>query len=436
MESAPCLSLDDWLAYCERLHPAAIALGLDRVREVAQRLNVRLDCPVITVAGTNGKGSTCAMLECILRHAGYRTGLYTSPHLRHFTERLQIAGQPVDAIDWIAAFADVEGARAGFGSEVALTFFEFTTLAALLVMQRAALDVAVLEVGLGGRLDAVNLIDADCAIITSIALDHVAWLGLDREAIGREKAGILRTGRPAVISESQPPASVLNHARDIGATLLRLGHEFHATAHGAHWQWRGLGTQSTDLPVPALPGDHQLPNAAGVLAALTALRDSLPVTTQAVHTGLSEVRWPGRLQTLPGPPQVVLDVAHNPHAVQALADYLRGLAPARRTHLVLGAMADKDLAGMVTLLQPLADAVYLCDLPLQRAAKAEDLRLVWMGGAEPGTAVLQTFADPATAYRAACAAADPADRIVVCGSFLTVGGVLDAQDGAAIPRQP
>jgi dihydrofolate synthase/folylpolyglutamate synthase len=420
----PPNTLEDWLAHCERLHPTAIDMGLERVRAVAQRMNIRFDCPVITVAGTNGKGSTCAMLESILGQAGYRTGLFTSPHLVHFEERLRLLGQSVDASNLIAGFAAVERARSLNGNVISLSYFEFSMLAIFEVMVRSNLDVVILEVGLGGRLDSTNIIDADCAIITSIDLDHMEVLGPDRESIGREKAGIMRTGRPVIVSDPVPPQSVLDHALEIGADLWRVGRDFNVSGDKQQWSWAGRGRRYSGLAYPALRGANQLVNAAGVLAALTAVRERLPVTAQAVRNGLAFVELPGRFQIIPGQPTLVLDVAHNPHSVAALAANLDAMGYFPTTHAVFGAMADKDLASMLTKLLPLLDRWYFTDLPLQRAAKATALMAQWKALNSRKDAQGATFADPMQALQAAIAAADPADRIVVFGSFLTVGGVL------------
>lgn len=423
-------TLSDWLAHCERLHPKNIDMGLERVRQVAERMALRLDCPVITVAGTNGKGSTCAMLEAILGQAGYRTGVYTSPHLVRFEERLRLQGEMADATDLIAGFANVERARVENGSEISLTYFEFTTLAILDVMSRARLDVAILEVGLGGRLDAVNIIDADCAIITSIDLDHMEFLGHDRESIGREKAGILRTGRPAIVSDPVPPQSVLDYATEIDADLWLVGRDFNVSGDPQQWGWAGRGRRYSGLAYPALRGANQLVNAGGVLAALTALRERLPVTAQAVRNGFAFVELPGRFQIVPGQPALVLDVAHNPHSVAALTANLDAMGYFPTTHAVFGAMADKDLGPMLARINPLIDKWYFTDLPTARADSATSLMAKWQALTAPGKATAQTFADPQQALQAAAAAADPADRIVVFGSFYTVGGVLT--DG--VPR--
>lgn len=427
-------TLDDWLSYCERIHPKTIDMGLARVRDVATRMGLgsTLGCPVITVAGTNGKGSTCAMLEAIYTQAGYRTGVYTSPHLVHFNERCRLNGEQISDSDLIAAFRVVESGRAGNGAEnlpeISLSYFEFTTLAILWALSRAGLDVIILEVGLGGRLDAVNIIDTDCAIITSIDIDHIEFLGPDRESIGREKAGIMRTERPVVVSDPVPPQSVLDHAHDIEADLWRLGTDFRFEGDKQQWGWHACGPRSgrrySGLAYPALRGANQLLNAAGVLAAIEALRPMLPVTAQAIRNGLALVEWPGRFQIVPGQPALVLDVAHNPHSVAALTANLDAMGYYPVTHAVFGAMADKDLAPMLSKVAPLIEHWYFTDLPTPRAAAASDLAQRWE--ALPGRkgAVAGCFADPQAALDAAVAGADPADRIVVFGSFFTVGGVL------------
>ena len=418
------ITLDDWLAHCERLHPTTIDMGLERVRTVAQRMAIRFDCPVITVAGTNGKGSTCAMLECILGQAGYRTGLFTSPHLVHFEERLRLLGQSVDATDLVAGFAAVERARTHNGEVISLSYFEFSMLAIFDVMMRSGLDVVILEVGLGGRLDSTNIIDADCAIITSIDLDHMEILGPDRESIGREKAGIMRTGRPVIVSDPVPPQSVLDHALEVGADLWRVGQDFNVSGDPQQWGWAGRGRRYSGLAYPALRGANQLVNAAGVLAALTALRERLPITAQAVRNGLAFVELPGRFQIIPGQPTLVLDVAHNPHSVAALAANLDAMGYFPTTHAVFGAMADKDLALMLSRVSPMLDRWYFTDLPTARAARGADLALQWQQLNTRKDTRAAVFADPVQALQAAIAAADPADRIVVFGSFYTVGGVL------------
>ena len=418
------MTLNDWLAHCERLHPKTIDLTLDRVRAVRERLGLQFRVPVVSVAGTNGKGSSCAMLESIARHAGYRTGLYIKPHLVHFEERCRIGGQSVAADELLPHFQAVETAR----GEIPLTYFEFTTLAIMRALSLAPIDVAILEVGLGGRLDAVNAIDGDCALITSIDLDHMDYLGPDRESIGFEKAGILRAGRPAVLSDPMPPASMLRHAADIGADLWLVGRDFSHGGDRQQWSWQGRGRRHNALAYPALRGANQLLNASGVLAVFEALRDRLPISAQAVRSGLATVELPGRFQIVPGQPAIVLDVAHNPQAAATLAFNLDQMGFYPRTHAVFGAMHDKDIAGMVSRLAPLVDHWYLSDLPLPRAAKAEELERIVR--AQLPAQQPSRHASPSDALRAALAAADPADRIVVFGSFLCVGGVL--KDG--VPR--
>jgi len=419
-------TLQDWLAHCEQLHPKTIELGLDRVRAVADRMKLRFACPVITVAGTNGKGSTCAMLEAILEQAGYRTGVYTSPHLVHFEERCRIHGEIVKTSELIAHFDRVELER----GEISLTYFEFTTLAILSLMAAANLDIAILEVGLGGRLDAVNIIDTDCAIITSIDLDHTELLGDNRESIGYEKAGIMRTGKPVIVSDPMPPQSVIDRATEIDAQLWRFGHDFNFSGDRQQWAWAGRGRRYSGLAYPSLRGANQLVNASGVLAALDALRQRIPVTAQAVRNGLAMVELPGRFQIVPGQPALVLDVSHNPHSVAALAANLDAMGFFPTTHAVFGAMADKDLGPMLARVAPLVDRWYFTDLPTPRAASAQALLSGWQALAGRRVVPASVHPSPREALRAAIASADPADRIVVFGSFYTVGGVL--QDG--IPR--
>ncbi len=419
-------TLQEWLDWCEQLHPVAIDMGLDRVKTVADRMDLRFDCPVITVAGTNGKGSTCAMLEAVLFQAGYRTGVYTSPHLVHFEERCRLHGESASSEVFAQAFAAVEATR----GDVSLTYFEFSTLAILHLMAQSNLDVAILEVGLGGRLDAVNVIDADCAVITSIDIDHTAILGKDRESIGFEKAGIMRAGRPVIVSDPVPPQSVMDHAAVVGADLWLFGRDFNFSGDKQQWAWAGRDRRYSGMAYPALRGANQLINASGVLAALDALRQRIPVTAQAVRNGLAMVELPGRFQIVPGQPVLVLDVAHNPHSVSALAANLDAMGFYPTTHAVLGVMADKDLLPMLQKVNPMIDRWYFTDLPLPRAAKAADLQQAWQAQNNRSDTASSVHANPMQALQAAIDAADPADRIVVFGSFYTVGGVL--QDG--IPR--
>jgi dihydrofolate synthase/folylpolyglutamate synthase len=360
------------------------------------------------------------MLESFALKAGYRVGLYSKPHLVHFEERCRIAGQSVDAAALLAHFAAVEAAR----GDITLTYFEFTTLAIMRLLSMAELDLVILEVGLGGRLDAVNTIDADCALVTSIALDHMEYLGNHREAIGFEKAGIFRAGKAAICSDPQPPQSLVRHAEAIGADLWLVGRDFQHSGDRQQWSWRGRGQRRNALAYPALRGANQLLNASGVLAAFEALRERLPIAAQAVRSGLASVQLPGRFQIVPGQPTLVLDVAHNPQAAAALAFNLDQMGFFPRTHAVFGAMHDKDIGGMLERLVPLVDAWYVCDLPVPRAACALDLAAAVGSASTARDAPVSSHAAPHLALLAAQAAADPADRIVVFGSFLCVGGVL------------
>jgi dihydrofolate synthase / folylpolyglutamate synthase len=428
-------TLAAWLAYLETLHPKSIALGLDRIRAVASRLPMVPRCPVVTVAGTNGKGSTCAMLEAILRASGYRVGLYTSPHLQRYNERVRVAGALESDEALVTAFGAVEDARVEGADRAAipLTYFEFGTLAALWLFARAKLDAVVLEVGLGGRLDAVNLVDADVAVVTSIDLDHVDYLGATREEIGREKAGIFRAGRPAVCGERDPPASLVDTARTTGATLLRVGREFDFAVEGRQWRYRGPGGDRYGLPVPALRGDHQFGNAAVALTALDLLRDRLAVPTGAIRDGLVSVELAGRFQVLPGRPTIVLDVAHNPQAARALSTSLGAMGFHRETYAVFGMYADKDIRAVVDAMKSRIDRWYVAGLPGARGAPALSIVEKLRSAGVPQDAI-HAFDAIAAAYRAACDAAGDTDRIVVFGSFLTVAAALDA--GRPIASNP
>ena len=421
-------TLADWLARCERLHPREIDMTLARVSRVKEHLGLRFDVPVIAVAGTNGKGSTCAMLESIALQAGYRVGLYSKPHLVHFEERCRINGQMVDAAALLPHFDAVERAR----GDLSLTYFEFTLLAIARLLSMTELDLVILEVGMGGRLDAVNAFDADCAVITSIDVDHAEYLGPDRETIAIEKAGIMRAGRPAIVSDPIPPRSLIDEAARIGADLWRFGRDFNYAGDKQQWSWSGRTKRFHALAYPALRGANQLLNAAGALAAFEALRSRLPITAQAARNGFALVELPGRFQIVAGQPTLVLDVAHNPHAVAALAQNLDQMGFFPRTHAVFGVMADKDIAAILARMAPIVDHWHFTDLPMPRAARADELaaqhaRLALAG---PGPVTVACHREPMQALGAALAAADPADRIVVFGSFHTVGGVL--KDG--VPR--
>ena len=422
-------TVDAWLAYLATLHPASIAMGLDRVRAVMAKLDATVACPVVTVAGTNGKGSTCAMLESVLRCSGYAVGLYTSPHLLRYHERVRIRGREATDAELLSAFNAIEEARlatAGSGGvPTPLTYFEFGTLAALWLFARAELDALVLEVGLGGRLDAVNVVDATVAVLTSVAIDHTEYLGPTREEIGREKAGIFRGGRVAICADPDPPASVVARASEIGANLLRIGRDYGFVNEDTQWKYWGPGGERFGLPFPALRGAYQLANAATVLAAVGVLRDALPVRGGALREGLLTVDLPGRFQVLPGRPTVVLDVAHNPHAAGVLADELGAMGYHPQTIAVFGMFADKDMAGVAAALRRRIDRWHIAPLPGPRGASADTLRDALLAAGVEANAV-RIFPDIAAAYAAATEAVGETDRIAAFGSFLTVAAVLAA----------
>ncbi len=409
MQSSQSRSLVDWLSYLEQIHPVNIDMGLDRVGAVARRMSLtELPFKVITVAGTNGKGSSCAMAASILMAAGYKVGVYSSPHLLRFTERVRIDGEELCEQDHCDAFAAVEAARA----EIALTFFEFATLAGLWLFRRAAPDVLLLEVGLGGRLDATNVVESDVGMITSIALDHCDWLGDTREAVAVEKAGVYRLAKPAISGEPNPPATIASEALRLGACLRQVGVDFYGDEHGERWDYHGE-RHWLDLPKPALP----LMNAVTVLAALESL--GLPLTESAIRQGLAEARLAGRMQRLQSAPLVIVDVAHNPHSAAYLASQLRLIPCSGRRRAVVGMLRDKDMAGSLAELDGLIDDWYLASLSGPRAASSAQLA---MALGERGLAM--TFESVTAAYDAALAASGPDDMVIVFGSFYTVAAVL------------
>ena len=414
-------TLADWLEYIERVHPKSIELGLDRVLEVKRRLGLSFVGPIITVAGTNGKGSTCAMVESILTCAGHRLGLYTSPHLLRFNERVRVNRLPVDDARLCDAFARVETARA----DVPLTYFEFGTLVAWTIFAETPLDALVLEVGMGGRLDAVNAFDTDCAIVTSVDLDHTDYLGDTREKIGYEKAGIFRPGKPAIVADPDPPASLIEHARAVGAELQCLGRDFGFVAGRGQWMFWDRRGRRAGLAHPALRGACQLRNAAAGLAGLDALTERLPFGMQDVRNGLATVEWPARFQVLPGRPSVVLDVAHNPQAAAVLAENLGDMGFYPNTHAVFGMLRDKDIAGVCRALRGRVTSWYAASLGGARGADAETLALA-IRSADAGAEV-QVFDSPRSAFAAACKSAAGNDRIVVFGAFYTVADVMAAR---------
>ena len=416
-------TLDEWLAWQASLHSEEIELGLDRVSDVWRRLN----CPpfrgkVITVAGTNGKGSSVAFLESILRAAGYRTGCYTSPHLLRYNERIRLRGEEATDAAICEAFEQVEAARGG----TPLTYFEFGTLAALTIFFRADLDALILEVGLGGRLDAVNLVDADVALISTVDLDHGAWLGTTREAVAVEKAGVMRRDRPAVFGGDRPPIALAREAARIGARLYVAGEDFSFRREGEQWRWQAGRHRRCGLPIPSLRGGHQVQNAAACLMVLDLMAAELPVDQQAVRNGLRDARIAGRFQVVGRDPLLILDVAHNPEAAAALAENLKGMFCAGRTRAVFSILADKDIRQVVEPVRSLVDEWYLGGLETQRAAPIPQIAAVLeAGGVESGA----LFQEPsvAAALRRARAASAPEDRILVFGSFFTVAAALEAE---------
>ncbi|MEG0821248.1 MAG: bifunctional tetrahydrofolate synthase/dihydrofolate synthase [Burkholderiaceae bacterium] len=414
-------TLDAWLAHIESLHAKPIDMGLARMHELVKRLGIRFECPVFVVGGTNGKGSTCSMLEAILRSAGYRVGLHTSPHLLRFNERARLDGAQASDEQLIEQFAAVEAAR----GDITLSYFEFTALAILRLFQTARLDAVVLEIGLGGRLDAINVIDADVAIITSVDLDHVDYLGHTREAIGLEKAHIYRTGRPAICADPQPPQSLIDYAREVDADLWLFGRDFNYSGDKQQWAYGGRSQRRAALPYPALRGANQLLNAAGAIAALEAIGARLPVSQAAVREGLLRVEIPGRFQILPGQPAIILDVAHNPHAAAVLAQNLDAMAYHPSTHAVFGMLADKDIAAVVGKIGARVDHWHVASLPGPRGTSASQLsEILRAAGVSP--AAITSYADVESALVAAQVAVEPADRIVVFGSFLTVAAAMQA----------
>ncbi|MBL0124013.1 MAG: bifunctional tetrahydrofolate synthase/dihydrofolate synthase [Betaproteobacteria bacterium] len=418
-------NLDDWLDYIGRQHSAEIVMGLDRVRAVWERM----DCPRapinVIVGGTNGKGSTCAMLESILHVAGFKTGFYSSPHLVRYNERVRIGNVDSSDRQLIASFEAVEIARTSIEPAVPLTYFEFATLSALWLFHQDRVDVAILEVGLGGRLDAVNIVNADVSIVVSVDLDHQSYLGNTREEIGFEKAHVYRTGRPAFFADVNPPQSLLDHAKDIGADLRLLNRDFRYQVMDGQWQFFGKDSARHSLPFPALRGAYQLKNASGALAALEALQDRLPVSQGQVKRGLLEVAWQGRMQVLPGRPVVVLDVAHNPHAARALNDALGSMGFHQNTYAVFGMLKDKDIDSVIDILKGRID--FWCIAGLETVAGERGATLEMLAGKLAAHGLGDRFSRHVSVSKAYAAAREKAgenDRILVFGSFYTVAEIL------------
>lgn len=414
--------VQDWLNWQQSLNPRSIDLGLDRVRRVAERLGVLEPAPLaITVGGTNGKGSVVAFLESMLAAAGYRVGSYTSPHILRYHERIRVNGEPIGDDDLCRAFDHVDAVRA----DEPLTYFEFGTLAALDYFRARDLDVAVLEVGLGGRLDAVNIVDSHAAIISSIGLDHMDWLGTDLDAIAREKAGIFRAGRPAVVSVRDPPRGLLDTARELDACLVRLGRDYDYETSTTGWRWRGSQGESLDLPCPRLAGEHQLQNAAGAVAVMSALAPLLLLPATAIADGVAGADVAGRFQVLPGAIPLVLDVAHNAEAAAALAQTLAARPVTGRNLAVCGMLKDKPVGTVARAMDDIVDRWYCGGLPAPRGLDGPELarRL------SPVRGPIAAYDDVGVAFAAAKMEAQDGDRIVIFGSFHTVEAVLRLNDG-------
>jgi dihydrofolate synthase/folylpolyglutamate synthase len=418
-------TLSDWLDYQQRVHARGIDLGLERVREAWRRMGApRIARTVITVGGTNGKGSTVAFLEAMLRAAGKRVGAYTSPHIERYNERVRINGLEADDDTLIAAFECIEMARGANNADaIPLTYFEFGTLAAFDVFARANLDVALLEVGLGGRLDAVNIIDADAAIVTTVDLDHMEYLGNDRESIGREKAGIFRTEKPAIIGEADPPCSLIESGSRVGARVLRYGQDYATRKEKDGWVWCSGGAQ-LDLPMPMLGAPVQIANAAAAIAALHSLRDSLGWDPDAIARGVRVARAPGRLQQIDDAPQVIVDVAHNPQAARELAHWLDANPVVGKNHAVFGALSDKDIGGIVHALHPRIAHWYLAGLERESPRGSPVAELAARVREAVPQATIGEHSDVVAALHAARVAADTDDRIIVFGSFFVVAAVM------------
>ncbi len=412
-------SLEQWLSYVEGINIKTIDMGLERTELVRQKLELKPTCPVVTIAGTNGKGSVCAYLTAIYQAAGFKVGTLTSPHLLKFNERICINGHPVSDELIVRAFSAIEEAR----GETPLTYFEFNALAAVWVFAEQQVDVMVLETGLGGRLDAINVFDADCSVITNVDLDHIEYLGDTIEKVGFEKAGIFRAGKPAICGQIPPPQSVINHANDIKANLLILNTDFAATQKNEQWDFSCEQTHYKNLPLPALRGAYQIQNAACALAAISCLNEALPVTTEAIAQGLSMARNPGRFQIIAHKPTVILDVGHNPHAARALAASLTQLPQVKKQVAVFSMLSDKDINEVLNICAPLFDYWYVSGLDLPRGMTTDQIEQKLRAH---GIKNVRSFATVATAYQQALSEVQEDDRIIVFGSFHTVAEILDS----------
>ncbi|HET9483047.1 MAG TPA: bifunctional tetrahydrofolate synthase/dihydrofolate synthase [Xanthomonadales bacterium] len=425
-------TLAQWLAHQQRIHPAGVALGLERVRVVWQRLGSPRAAPVVvTVGGTNGKGSTVAFLEAMLAASGRRVGAYTSPHLVRYNERIRVTGIAAGDDVLVDAFERIEQAR----GDTLLTYFEFGTLAALLVLAAARLDAALLEVGLGGRLDAVNVVDADAAIVTTVDYDHMDYLGDDLEAIAFEKAGIFRAGRPAIVGERSPPAALVSYAESIGALLEREGVDFSHRDSDAGWTWLHRDGTRLELPLPRLEAPAQRDNAAAAIAALHALRGRLAVDHDAIAAGVAAASVPGRLQRVRVAPEVVVDVGHNPQAAREIARWLEAAPRPGRAIAVFAALGDKDIAGIVEALARRFDAWHIAGLSRESPRGTDAATLAARAGDALAGRIAGLHDDVASALDAALAQAGADDRVVAFGSFFTVAAALRAL-GSGEPHGP
>ena len=423
-------TLPSWLAYLEQLHPTAIEMGLERVEKVRSDLNLSPHFPVITVGGTNGKGSVCALLESILTEAGYVVGCYTSPHLVHYNERIRINRVPMPDQQIVEAFVKVNQSRERCA--VSLTYFEFSTLAAMFLFESQPVDVTILEVGLGGRYDAVNIFDPDCVILTNVAMDHMDYLGDTREAIGYEKAGIFRTDRSAVYSDSDIPATVNQYAQEIKAHLLKFQYDFGFNIEASHWNYWSNTRQRNVLPRPALFGANQYKNASACLAALDTLSDHLPVDMQSIRKGLLNVVLPGRFQILSLQPMIIVDVAHNPAAAAVFSENLISSKPQNltgKTFVVFAMLQDKDISGVVAALKKEMDVWLLAPIDLARGANTKTLlENLYNQEITRENHAIHEFENIESAFDFACEQATKNDRICVLGSFHTASAVLQYQN--------
>jgi len=412
------MSLKDWLGYIESIHPSTIDLTLERIKVVVERLNLDISFSIITVGGTNGKGSTCAILESIYKEAGYKVGCYTSPHFLHFNERIKIQANPVSDDLICEAFTKIESIR----KEISLTYFEYGTIAAMIIFADADLDIAILEVGLGGRLDAVNVFDSDCAIVTSIDLDHMDYLGHTREAIGFEKAGIYRANKIAICGDFDPPQSLIKYCESIHAELKMIGKDFAYEAHHDSFDFSIESSFVMNIILPKLQGDFQLANASSALMAVKIMEDQLPLTETSIQQGIASALLPGRFQEVKINPSLILDVAHNPHAAKSLRDNLRTHIVSGKTIAVFSILRDKDILGVVAAVSLDIDAWYIAEIENERAANIDTICKA-IQKVNPSAHIV-TFKNIQEAYQFASNEVERNDRIIAFGSFYTVADIM------------